>query len=187
MSAREKIVELAALPQWREAIRRRGGKLVATNGCFDLLHAGHVTYLEEAAKLGDVLLVGINGDDSVRRLKGAGRPFNPAADRALVVAALASVGAVCVFPETRAERFLQAARPDVYVKGGDYTPETLDPGERRAVEESGGRIAILPLVPGKSTTGLVEKMAGEHRSGPMWRAFGEGGGLAAGDKPVGFQ
>jgi len=158
MSAHEKIVSLEQLPAWREALREAGQRLVATNGCFDLLHAGHVTYLEQAATRGDVLLIGCNGDESVRQLKGPSRPLNPEADRALVLAALESVGAVAVFPEKRAENFLRLAKPDVYVKGGDYTPETLDAGERAAVESGGGEVVIIPFVPGKSTTGLIERM-----------------------------
>ena len=158
MSAQEKIISLQELPAWREALREAGQRLVVTNGCFDLLHAGHVTYLEQAATLGDVLLIGCNGDESVRQLKGPSRPLNSEADRALVLAALESVRAVAVFPEKRADNFLRLAKPDVYVKGGDYTPETLDSGERAAVESDGGEVVIIPLVPGKSTTGLIERM-----------------------------
>jgi len=158
MSAHEKIVSLEQLPAWREALREAGQRLVATNGCFDLLHAGHVTYLEQAATRGDVLLIGCNGDESVRQLKGPSRPLNSEADRALVLAALESVGAVAVFPEKRADNFLRLAKPDVYAKGGDYTPETLDAGERAAVESGCGEVVIIPFVPGKSTTGLIERM-----------------------------
>ena len=158
MSAHEKIVSLEQLPAWREALREAGQRLVATNGCFDLLHAGHVTYLEQAATLGDVLLIGCNGDESVRQLKGPSRPLNSEADRAVVLAALESVGAVAVFPEKRADNFLRLAKPDVYVKGGDYTPETLDADERAVVESGGGEVVIIPFVPGKSTTSIIERM-----------------------------
>src|SRR5215471_6900062 len=102
-------------------MRASGRKLVVTNGCFDLLHAGHVTYLETARSQGDALLIGLNGDDSVRQLKGPDRPLNPESDRAGVLAALASVDGICIFAERTATRFLAAAQPDVYVKGGDYT------------------------------------------------------------------
>ena len=139
-------------------MREAGKRLVVTNGCFDLLHAGHVIYLEQAAALGDLLLVGCNGDESVRQLKGEGRPLNPEADRALVLSALESVGSVVVFPERRAEDFLRLAKPDVYVKGGDYTPETLDAGERVAVESGGGEVVIIPFVSGKSTTDIIQRM-----------------------------
>ena len=158
MSAEDKIISLEQLPAWRESLREAGKRLVVTNGCFDLLHAGHVTYLEQAAALGDLLLVGCNGDESVRQLKGEGRPLNPEDDRALVLSALESVGSVVVFPERRAEGFLRLAKPDVYVKGGDYTPETLDAGERVAVESGGGEIVIIPFVPGKSTTDIIQRM-----------------------------
>ena len=136
-----------------------GKKLVVTNGCFDLLHPGHVTYLESARNQGDALLLGLNGDDSVRQLKGEGRPVNSEADRAVVVAALQSVDAVCIFAEKTATRFLAAAQPDIYVKGGDYTLETVNQDERRTVEQGGGRLIIIPVVPGKSTTTLLGKIA----------------------------
>src|SRR5690606_6960108 len=103
----------------------------------------------------DVLLVGLNSDASVRALKGPERPINPEADRATVLAALESVSAVCIFTDPRATRFLELAQPDIYVKGGDYTLETLDPDERRVVEQVGGKIVFIPFVPGKSTTALV--------------------------------
>jgi len=109
--------------------------------------------------LGDALLVGLNADVSVRELKGSSRPLNCEQDRALVLAALESVSAVCIFGETRATQFLAAAQPDVYVKGGDYSLETLDPDERAAVEQCGGRIEIIPFVAGKSNTRLLEQLA----------------------------
>jgi len=156
---REKIIAWDKLPGWRAALRASGRKLVVTNGCFDILHLGHVTYLESARQFGDALLVGVNGDDAMRQLKGSGRPVNVEADRAAVLAALASVDGVCLFAEKAATKFLSAARPDIYVKGGDYTLETLDQDERRAVEQAGGKIVIIPLVPGKSTTALLEKIS----------------------------
>lgn len=158
-NAENKVLELASLEQWRQTIRDQGINLVVTNGCFDLLHAGHVRYLESARSLGDALLIGLNGDESVRALKGEGRPINTEADRALVIASLGCVDAVCVFPEKRADRFLQMAAPDQYVKGGDYTVETLDPNERIAVERQGGQIVILSFVPGKSTTATIKRIA----------------------------
>ena len=159
MSFREKLIGWETLPQWRAAVRAGGKRLVVTNGCFDLLHAGHVAYLETARSHGDALLVGLNGDDSVRQLKGPGRPLNGENDRAAVLAALESVSGVCIFAERRATRFLAAAQPDVYVKGGDYTLETLDAEERGTVEAAGGRIVLIPFVPGKSTTALLNKIA----------------------------
>jgi D-glycero-beta-D-manno-heptose 1-phosphate adenylyltransferase len=134
--------------------------LVVTNGCFDLLHRGHVAYLEAARDQGDALLVGVNGDEAVRELKGRGRPLNGEADRAAVLAALEAVDAVCIFSERTATRFLTRAQPDVYVKGGDYTLDSLNPEERRAVEAAGGRILIIPYLPGRSTSELFRKIAG---------------------------
>jgi len=159
MSFREKILSLDTLPVWRDSMRTAGKKLVVTNGCFDLLHVGHVTYLEAAREQGDALLVGLNSDASVRQLKGKGRPVNSEADRAAVVAALEAVDAVCIFPEMRAIRFLALAKPDIYVKGGDFTVDDLPKEEREAVQEAGGRIVTLDFVPGKSTTALLEKIS----------------------------
>lgn len=159
MSFREKIVPWAKLPAWRAGIRARGLRLVVTNGCFDILHLGHVTYLEAASDQGDLLLVGINSDASVRELKGPDRPVNSEMDRASIVAALGCVGAVCIFEERSALKFLTAAEPDIWVKGGDYTIETVNQEERRAVQKAGGKVVILPVVPGKSTTSLLEKIS----------------------------
>jgi rfaE bifunctional protein nucleotidyltransferase chain/domain len=156
---RDKIIAWDDLPAWRKAFRASGKKLVVTNGCFDILHLGHVTYLENARNFGDALLIGVNSDAAVSGLKGPGRPVNSETDRAAVLAALASVDGVCLFTDTTATRFLAAAQPDIYVKGGDYTLETLNQDERRAVESAGGRIVLVPFVPGKSTTGLLEKIA----------------------------
>src|SRR5688572_29353508 len=158
MSFRDKILTWERLPAWRAKIRAEGRKLVVTNGCFDILHLGHVTYLEAARQQGDLLLVGVNSDAAVRQLKGADRPINPETDRAGIVAALACVDAVCVFDQRTALQFLTAAKPDVWVKGGDYTLDTVNQDERRAVETAGGKIVILPLVPGKSTTTLLQKI-----------------------------
>jgi D-glycero-beta-D-manno-heptose 1-phosphate adenylyltransferase len=159
MSLGRKIVAIENLLSWRAAVRASGKRLVVTNGCFDLLHVGHVTYLEAARSYGDLLLVGLNGDDSVRQLKGEGRPLNLATDRAKVLAALESVDALCVFEERTAAHLLTLAQPDIYVKGGDYTLETLNQEERRLVEQGGGKIVIMPQVPEKSTTGLLKKLA----------------------------
>ena len=158
MNFRDKIIDWNELPAWRAAMRASGRKLVVTNGCFDILHLGHVTYLESARNFGDALLVGINGDEATRQLKGPGRPVNVEAARAAVLAALASVDGVCIFAEKTATKFLSAAKADIYVKGGDYTLDTLNQDERRVVESAGGRIVILPFVPGKSTTALMEKI-----------------------------
>lgn len=158
MSARDKIISISELSQWRARQRAAGRKVVATNGCFDLLHAGHVTYLEAAAGHGDLLLVGVNDDAGVRELKGPTRPLNHEADRALVLAGLASVGAVSIFHGSTATEFLRVAQPDVYVKGGDYRVETLNQEERAVVESGGGKFVFIPFLEGRSTSGLVKKM-----------------------------
>jgi rfaE bifunctional protein nucleotidyltransferase chain/domain len=156
---RDKLVQWERLPEWRAAWRARGQKLVVTNGCFDILHLGHVTYLEEARLLGDGLLIGLNSDAAVNALKGPNRPVNAENDRAAVLASLASVDGVCIFTDRAATKFLSIAKPDIYVKGGDYTIDTINQEERRVVEAAGGKVMILPVVPGKSTTGLLEKIA----------------------------
>jgi rfaE bifunctional protein nucleotidyltransferase chain/domain len=156
---RDKIIAWDKLPEWCKAFRATGKKLVVTNGCFDILHLGHVTYLESARNLGNGLLVGVNGDEAAWQLKGPGRPVNAEADRAAVLAALASVDGVCIFAEKTAVKFLAAAHPDVYAKGGDYKLDTLNQDERRMVEQAGGKIVIIPMVPGKSTTAVLEKIS----------------------------
>ena len=159
MDFRDKIIPFERVAVWRGQVRAAGKRLVVTNGCFDILHAGHVTYLAAARSLGDVLLVGLNSDASVRQLKGAGRPVNPEQDRATVLAALAAVDGVCLFEEVDALRLLAEVKPDIYAKGGDYTIDTINQPERRLVEAAGGRVVILPGVPGRSTTGVLEKIA----------------------------
>ena len=159
MNFRAKILISEKLDLWREEFRQAGKKLVVTNGVFDILHAGHVTYLEAARNLGDALLVGITCDRGVRELKGPTRPINNEADRAALLAALEAVSGVYVFPETTALNFLKQIKPDIYVKGGDYTIDTINQEERRLIEQMGGCIKILPGVEGKSTTGLVQKIS----------------------------
>jgi rfaE bifunctional protein nucleotidyltransferase chain/domain len=157
-SASSKVLTLAQAVRWANSQRRRGRRIVATNGCFDLLHFGHVSSLERAKRLADILVVGLNGDDSVRQLKGPGRPLVKANQRAAVLAALACVDAVVIFPQKRAHRFLAAVRPNVYVKGGDYRPETFDARERAVLTALGTEIRILPFIRGFSTTKLIEKI-----------------------------
>jgi rfaE bifunctional protein nucleotidyltransferase chain/domain len=141
-----------------EKMSENGRKLVFTNGCFDLLHVGHVRYLAGARALGDALLVAINGDESVRALKGEGRPLNREADRAEVIAALGSVDHVVVFPEVRATAVLETIRPAIYVKGGDYTVESLDAEERSVLERMGTEIRIVPFEAGHSASRLLQKL-----------------------------
>jgi D-glycero-beta-D-manno-heptose 1-phosphate adenylyltransferase len=153
-----KILTLDQLAVESGRLRSESQRVVATNGCFDILHVGHVRYLTAARKLGDVLVVGLNGDDSVRQLKGEGRPVNREQDRAEVLAALESVDYVTIFPENRATKFLRAAAPAVYAKGGDYTADTLDPGERAVLDEFGSRIEIIPFEKGYSTSELLTRI-----------------------------
>ena len=155
-----KVVSMSELPARVKKIRANGKRVVATNGCFDLLHAGHVRYLKAARALGDILVVGLNGNTSVRELKGEGRPLNDEKDRAEVLAALESVDLVTIFPELRATRFLEAVTPDIYVKGGDYNSNTLNADERAALEKVGAKIEIVPFEKGYSTTGIIEKLRG---------------------------
>jgi rfaE bifunctional protein nucleotidyltransferase chain/domain/rfaE bifunctional protein kinase chain/domain len=138
--------------------RARDRRIVFTNGCFDVLHRGHVSYLQQARTLGDVLVVAVNSDGSVSRLKGPGRPVNPVEDRVAVLAALSCVDYVTVFEEDTPERLLELIRPDLYVKGGDYTPAMLP--ETPIVERLGGRVRILDYVEDRSTTALLDRIRG---------------------------
>ncbi len=153
-----KIVELEELFHRCEKLRSAGKKIVATNGCFDLLHVGHVRYLQAARAIGDVLAVGLNSDRSVHQLKGAGRPITTETDRAEILAALQCVDVITIFPEVRAAQFLAAVRPAVYVKGGDYTSATLDEEERAVLKEIGAEIRLVPFETGYSTSGLIEQI-----------------------------
>lgn len=137
-------------------LQKNGKKVVTTNGCFDLLHTGHVTYMQEAAKVGDVLVVGINSDRSVRALKGESRPIQSEVDRAELIAALKPVDYTFIFDEDTPCAFLETLKPDFHVKGGDYSPEDLP--EKAVVEAHGGEIKILSLVDGRSTTDIVGKI-----------------------------
>jgi rfaE bifunctional protein nucleotidyltransferase chain/domain len=142
-----------------QALRPAVSPLVFTNGVFDLLHVGHLDYLEKARALGAQLWVGLNSDESARRLKGAGRPLIPAAERARLLLALRPVDAVIVFSEDTAARLIAALKPEIYVKGGDYAPQPDQPlkplPERGAVEAYGGRIVLIDYLPGRSTSALI--------------------------------
>ncbi len=137
-------------------LRRHGRRVVFTNGCFDILHRGHTTYLSRAKALGDVLVVGVNTDESIRKLKGPGRPINALEDRLQVLAALSCVDFVVPFGEPTPHELIRVVRPDVFVKGGDYTRERLP--EASLVEEQGGVVRILPMVEDRSTTGMIERI-----------------------------
>jgi rfaE bifunctional protein nucleotidyltransferase chain/domain len=153
-----KIIDFITLAERSREMCAAGKNLVATNGCFDLLHVGHVRYLQKARAVGDALVVGLNGDESVRKLKGAGRPINNERDRAEVLAALEAVDYVVIFPEERAVRFLEAAAPAIYVKGGDYTPDTLNPEERAVLQKTGSKIEIIPFESGYSTSETIKQL-----------------------------
>ena len=155
-SFRSKLKTFKRLKTVVEPLRRRGKKIVLANGCFDLLHVGHVRYLAEAKSLGDVLIVGINGDRSVRRLKGKGRPLMPESARAELVAGLECTDYVIIFRESNVERLLRAIRPDVHAKGGDYTADTVP--ERAVVKSYGGRVAIAGGPKVRSTRGIIEQI-----------------------------
>jgi rfaE bifunctional protein nucleotidyltransferase chain/domain len=136
--------------------RTEGKKIVFTNGCFDIIHRGHVEYLEETKKYGDVLVLGLNSDDSVRRLKGKGRPFVCESDRAYILSHFSMVDAVCIFDEDTPLQLIHVVEPDVLVKGGDYALNEIV--GRDVVELKGGKVVAVPLIRDKSTTGLIEKI-----------------------------
>ena len=158
-----KVIDLMDVPKRCEELRGGGKKVVATNGCFDLLHVGHVRYLQAARALGDFLAVGLNSDDSVRELKGIGRPITSENDRAELLAALQCVDLVTVFPQIRATQFIAAVRPAIYVKGGDYRAETLDEEERAVLKEIGAEIRLIPFEAGYSTSRLIEQICKDTR------------------------
>jgi len=153
-----KLLRLEEARSLRETLRREGKTLVFTNGHFDLLHAGHLEYLEKARELGDALFVGLNGDASTRRLKGEGRPLVPEGQRARLLAALEPVSAVIIFEADTAAELLLALKPEIYVKGGDYADKPLP--ERASVDAYGGRVALIDLLSGHSTTRLIGKIRG---------------------------
>jgi rfaE bifunctional protein nucleotidyltransferase chain/domain len=143
---------------WAAQLRAAGRIVVFTNGCFDLLHRGHVDYLQRARTLGDALVVGLNGDGSVRQLKGPGRPILPEADRAAVLAALRAVDVVVIFHQPTAEALVAAVQPAIYVKGGDWGPAQRTPPEAAVVLSYGGRVQFIPYLPGRSTSEIVAQI-----------------------------
>lgn len=161
-----RVLSLEDLTVWRQRCRQQGETVALTNGCFDLVHVGHLRSLQFAADFADNLVVAVNGDDSVRQLKGPGRPICPEGDRAELLAGLRCVSAVVVFQELRLTHVIEGLKPDVYVKGGDYTLETLDAGERAALDAAGTRIEFFPTVEGKSTSAMVGRVnrTGEEAS-----------------------
>lgn len=159
---RDKIKDRTNLLKTIQALKAQGKKIVFTNGCFDLLHVGHVRYLQEAKKEGDVLVVGLNSDRSVRELKGEDRPLISQAERAEVLAALEMVDFIVIFDEITPLKLINAVEPDVLVKGGDWKREDIVGSEE--VESRGGKIVVVPEIPGKSSRNLIDQIAQKHRS-----------------------
>lgn len=155
-SIRNKIVSLEELEKEIRGVKQQGKAVVSTSGCFDILHAGHVTYLEEAKSKGDMLVVLLNSDSSVRALKGGARPIVPEAERAVVVAGLASVDYVCIFPDRTPCSIIDRIQPDIVIKGGDYAGQHIP--EMDSVAAYGGRVMYVNVVDGCSTTNIVEKI-----------------------------
>lgn len=164
-SASRKILDRATLTDTVEEAKSQGQSVVFTNGCFDILHVGHIRYLQDARAKGDVLVVGVNSDDSVRRLKGPQRPVVADTDRAEILAALECVDYVTVFSEDTPVELILEVKPNIHVKGGDYKPEDLPEGD--AVRSVGGRVEIVPFTStateGRSTTNLIGKIVEIHR------------------------
>ena len=152
------ILSLDEAVKWRNELREKGKKLVVTNGCFDLVHRGHASYLRHAASFGDELLVLVNSDASVQQLKGPSRPLVSEQDRGYLLCALKPVSRVVIFDNSRCDAELAALAPDVYVKAGDYTLEKLDASEREALLANNTEIIFAPFVGGFSTTNIVEKI-----------------------------
>jgi len=157
--AENPLVSLEVARERRAALRARGARVVLTNGCFDLLHPGHVYFLREAAKLGEALFICLNSDASVRALKGETRPVLGERERGLVVGSLGFVHTVTLFGTPRLVREIEALQPDVYAKAGDYTLDTLNPEERAALEACGAQIHFLPFLEGFSTTQLIQTIS----------------------------
>lgn len=155
-----RILSLPDVVHFAKRARKNGQTIVTTNGCFDILHVGHVRYLSFAKKLGDVLIVGINSDDSVRKLKGIGRPICPERERAEVVGSLTPVDAVFIFDDTTPIRWLKVLKPDVHVKGADRSMKEIV--ERKAVESGGGRVVLAPYHKGRSTTAVIRTVSHYH-------------------------
>jgi D-beta-D-heptose 7-phosphate kinase / D-beta-D-heptose 1-phosphate adenosyltransferase len=159
----EKIKTLVELQQIRSAAQRAGKKVVWTNGCYDILHAGHVLYLQAAKRQGDILILGLNSDASVQKTKGPKRPIVSEEERAIVLDGLSCVDYIIIFNDDSPLELIAALQPDVYAKGGDYTIDTINQDERWLVESYGGRIALLPGVPGMSTTAVIDKVLQAYR------------------------
>ncbi len=158
MNFSDKILTAESLFDWRDNLKRKGQRLAATNGCFDILHTGHINYLQAARNAADALIVGINSDRSVKELKGPTRPIQNENDRAGIIAALQSVDGVYIFDELRATKFLELTQPDLYVKGGDYSLDELPEEERQLISKIGAELKVLGLVSGKSSSDIADRI-----------------------------
>ena len=157
-SINSRIVSENELKSIIQEAKSKNKKIIWTNGCFDILHIGHVRYLDAARALGDLLVVGVNSDSSTRQLKGENRPVLPQAERAAVVAALRSVDFVVIFDELSPKKLLKNLEPDIFAKGGDYTPATINGAEREIVESYGGIVKILPKIDAVSTSSIITRL-----------------------------
>ncbi|MCX7735392.1 MAG: D-glycero-beta-D-manno-heptose 1-phosphate adenylyltransferase [Candidatus Kapabacteria bacterium] len=150
------VIERNELKKECSKLKAEGKKIVFTNGCFDIIHSGHIYYLSEAKKLGDILIIGLNSDDSVKRLKGSERPINTETDRALVLDSLKFVDYVTIFDEDTPYDLINLLKPDFLVKGGDYKEDEVVGAD--IVRENGGKVVIIPFIQGKSTTNIIQKL-----------------------------
>ena len=156
LTSLKKIVSREECLAFRKTCKEKGQRVIFTNGCFDILHVGHTTYLQQAKALGDILIIGLNSDSSVQALKGPTRPINNSQDRGIVLAALEAVDRIVVFTEETPVELLKELQPDIHVKGGDYKAEALP--EYATIRQYGGDVKILPFVPGKSTTAIIKSL-----------------------------
>lgn len=157
-NSKEKIIKLRAALEWRKKLSNKKLKLVFTNGCFDLIHRGHAEYLLKARNMGDALIVALNSDSSIRKLKGSSRPVCKEDDRAFTLASFSFVDAVILFNGERCDNLIRTLKPDIYVKGGDYNLNTIDSKEKKALLECGAEIKFIKFIKGLSTTSLIEKL-----------------------------
>jgi len=159
----EKLVDLPTVLRIVEQAKRQGKRVVWANGCFDILHVGHILYLERAKSLGDILIVGLNSDDSVKAFKGPHRPIAEEMHRAKILTSLRCVDYVIIFSEKSPINLLKTLKPHIYVKGGDYSIDTIDQNERRAIENYGGKIVLLPKQEGISTSSIIQKILAMYK------------------------
>lgn len=163
LTMEDKIKNLEEIKAIIEELHKNNKKFVFTNGCFDLLHAAHIRYLKEAKEQGDILIIGLNSDSSVKALKGDKRPLVPENERAFMLAALECIDYIIIFNDKTVENLLRELKPDIYVKGGDYTIDTINQEERKIIEENSGKIVILKGHEGYSTTNLIKKVLDTHK------------------------